>query len=116
MRLFSDRIDGITLQKTTFPKQPEKPYASINAIRYTLATLISDADAEILCGPFFGINYLRQADAHISSNDLTRAYKSSNIDTSKPFVIQAHDMLLAFVTTLVRVASIFEASISEVRK
>lgn len=111
-RLFSDRVDAVTLQQTTLPKQPKEPYAAINAIRYTLGTMIPDADAEAICGPLFGIYYLRLADAHLPGNDLDRAYKSANVDPSKPFVIQAHDMLVAFVTTLVRVAAIIEASIS----
>ena len=109
-RLFSDRVDAVTLQQTTLPKQPKEQYAAINAIRYTLATMMPDDDAEAMCAPLFGIYYLRVADAHLPGGDLEGAYKRANVDPSKPFIVQAHDMLVAFVTTLVRIATIIEAS------
>jgi len=114
-RLFSDRVDAVTLQQTTLPKPPKEPYAAINAIRYTLATMMPGEDAEAMCAPLFGIYYLRVADAHLPGGDLERAYKSANIDPSKPFVVQAYDMLEAFVVALVRIATIIEASVGDER-
>lgn len=110
-RLFSDRLDAATLQKTTLPNQPQKPYGSLKALEHTLGTIIPPAEAATLCSALFGIYDLRLADAHLPGRDLESAYQRANIDRTKPLIIQGHDMILAFTLSLIRIANIIEASI-----
>ena len=113
-RLFSDRLDAGTLQKTALPDPPKQPYGSLKALEHTLATIIPAGDAATMCSALFGIYDLRLADAHLPGRDLESAFRRANIDRTKPLIIQGHDMILALTLSLVRIATIIEASIPTV--
>ena len=112
-RLFSDRLDAVTLQKTTLPNPPTQRYGLLKALEHTLGTLIPPANAATFCSALFGIYDLRLADTHLPGRDLESAYQRANIDRVKPLIVQGHDIILTFTSSLIRIAAIIEASIND---
>jgi hypothetical protein len=109
-RLFADRIDASTLQRTALNPLPNPPLKSLKALEEMVATLVTRPHARKLCAPLFGIRDLRLADAHPESGDDASALKRANVDPTAPLITQGRSMLIAFVVTVNEFAKVFEAA------
>jgi len=105
-RLTAESIEVVPLHHLVAPPKGEK-WGSLKSLEKALATRIPKAEAHSIMGPLFGVNDLRQADAHLPSNDLQSSFDLAGIDRNAPFVTQGMQMLDTCASTLVKIARNF---------
>lgn len=102
-RLTAESMDAASLQKVVAPPKGEK-WGSLKSLERVLATKVTADEAHSLMGPLFGINNLRQADAHLPSNDLHTSFVLIGVDENAPLIIQGYQLLHSCVSTLFSLA------------
>lgn len=106
-RVTADSIDGTQLQKLV-PSSSGEHWGSLKSLEKYLGTIIPEAYAKLVMGPLFAIYDLRLADAHLPKSDYGRQFQLLGIHEENPFVWQGYEMLHSCVSTIYRIAEIFE--------
>lgn len=106
-RVTADSIDGTQLQKLVSSSSKEH-WGSLKSLEKYLGTIIPEVYAKRVMGPLFSIYDLRLADAHLPKSDYGRQFQLLGIHEENPFVWQGYEMLHSCVSTIYRIAEIFE--------
>lgn len=104
-RITADSLDKKELQKVLNLPDKEK-LGSLKSLEKLIAVSADENRARTIMGPLFGIYYLRLADAHLASADLTDALDLININQKDPFIVQGFTMLDSTVWSLVQIIRI----------
>lgn len=109
-RVTADSIDGAQLQKLVPPPAGER-WGSLKSLEKYLGSIIPEIYAKRVIGPLFAIYDLRLADAHLPKSDYKTQFQLLGILEENPFVWQGYEMLHSCVSTIYKVAEIFENKI-----
>ena len=107
VRLTAENIDASALQKKVPPPKNPK-LGSLKSLENVIALEIGAEQAHTTIGPLFGLNDLRQADAHLPGSKLGSALKVVGVDQNWPFVFQGLQLLDICVTTLYRISNVLD--------
>jgi len=107
-RATAESFDAKQLQKLAPPPKDVK-WGSLKSLENLLTTKIHPSLAKGIMGPLFGINELRQADAHLTSSDVRDSLKLSGVDETKPYVMQGFQLLDSCVSTLSAICKAIES-------
>ncbi len=108
-RVTVESMDGVALAKLA--AVPAKMKAgSIKHLETVLAGFIDQAEARKITAVLVGVNELRQADAHLPSQDLDKAMNLAGITQRDDTVTQALQMLDSLVASLSEVAQILSGA------
>lgn len=111
-RLTAESIDHASLQRIVPPPKGEK-WGSLKSLEKVLATKVTADEAHFHMGPLFGVNDLRQADAHLPSGDLQPSFDLVKVDRTAPFVTQGYELLHACVSAIFSIAEAFRTASKE---
>jgi hypothetical protein len=103
-RFIIERIDVDVLKKLR-PNDP-KDIGSLKRLERMLNDLGNNG-REIIA-PFIGINELRQADAHLPSDNLENSYRLAEIDFSSPYPIIAKKLISTLANRIYVIANIIK--------
>lgn len=108
IRVVTEDMDETAMNRVLGYPQPA--LKSLRAIEALLERTHRKEKVQAICTPLFGINKLRQADAHLPSRSLDESLAKAGIDQSLPPVLQGRDLLTACVTALWALGDMFGAS------
>lgn len=97
-----ERIDTSLIKTIVKPPKDEK-WGHLKSFEKLLSLKIDPKTAHDLLSPIWGIYSLRGSDAHLTSEDISEAYKVCNIDEAQPFVIQARQLIRCATDTLYQI-------------
>ena len=106
-RVTADSIDGTRLQKLVPPPEGER-WGSLKSLEKYLCTIVPEDYAKRVMGPLFAIYDLRLADAHLPKSNYRTQLQLIGIHEEEPFVWQGYEMLHSCVSTIYRIAEVFE--------
>ncbi|MCY4656000.1 MAG: hypothetical protein OXC80_04195 [Gammaproteobacteria bacterium] len=106
-RIFAESLD-IVLLRICINGSVDENLRSLKLLVKFLAQKIGTEDANSMMGPLFGIQELREGDAHPPSSDYSKEFEKIGIDRSHSLVVQGHDLIAIFVETLNRVSATIE--------
>jgi len=99
-RLLMERVDVDAVREAAVFSAKEK-LGSLKSIERMLATLIDPASARAMMGPLFGINDLRNADAHLGSSLIDSGLERAGVDNDDISPVrQGRQLLEAFVDSV----------------
>lgn len=98
MRVVADTMDKKAMNHLL--GKPDPAFGSLKALEAILQRTYPHAEVQAICGPLFGINELRQADAHPPTGSLDDSLAKSGVDKTLPPVLQGRDLLTKRVTAL----------------
>jgi len=98
-RLTGERIDSTEIKAIVTPKKKEE-WGSLKSLEKLLAVQIGDEKSYELFTPLWGIYTLRNADTHLPSEDLSKAYKDCNVDRKQPLITQGYQLIQSCVSCL----------------
>lgn len=102
-RVLMERVDIDAVREAAAIPAKEK-IGSLKAIERLLATLTDPATARAMMGPLFGVNDLRNADAHLGSSLIDSGLERVGVDASDvPPVGQGLQLLETFVEAVRRI-------------
>jgi hypothetical protein len=107
-RLTADSIDASAIQRLVSPPKDTK-WGSLKSLEKLLATRIDAGEAHAMMSPLFGIYELRQADAHLPSQESNEALDLVRVDQSAPYVIQGYQLLHACVNTIYSIYDVIKS-------
>jgi hypothetical protein len=99
-RLFIERVDVDAVVAALSLSKGDKKPGSLKAIEKLVGHLRSDADAQNMMAPLFGIYDLRLADAHLGSSLVASGKARAGINDAEPATMQCRRLLQSFVDTL----------------
>lgn len=105
-RLVVESMDGVALTKL-IPAPKSVKAGSIKHLEHALAKFVEPERARQVTAPLVGINELRNADAHLPSQDLDKSMNLAGVTLKADPVGQALQMLDSLVESLSGVARIF---------
>jgi hypothetical protein len=109
-RLFAERLNTAEL-KTLVPLKKGEKFGSLKVLENCIRSVSSADDAGHVMAPFFGINELRQADAHLPRSELIHSLDKCGVDSATPPVSQGSQMIHTMVLSMREIARVFlEAS------
>lgn len=97
-RVIADDMDGKAMNRLL--GKPDPALGSLKALEAILHRTYPKPQVQAICGPLFGINELRQADAHPPANSLDESLAKAGVDKTLPPVLQGRDLLSVCVTAL----------------
>lgn len=99
-RLLMERVDVDVLREVANIPAKDK-IGSLKAIERLLGTLTEPAEARTMMGPLFGINDLRNADAHLGSSLIESGFERAKVDRANTSTVdQGRQLLSTFVETV----------------
>lgn len=105
-RVIVESLNGSALSKLSAPPDQMKP-GSVKHLETSLQKGVSLEEARALTKVLVGINELRQADAHLPSSELAKAFELVGVDPLANPVVQGRLMLESLVESLVQMEQIF---------
>jgi hypothetical protein len=97
-RVVADAMDKKLMNRLL--GDPDPPLGTLRALEAILRLAHPEANVQAICRPLFGINELRQADAHPPSGSLDQSMAKAGVNPSLPYVVQGRDLLNECVTAL----------------
>ncbi|RWX35237.1 hypothetical protein [Rhizobium leguminosarum] len=105
VRLLADRMDVGALQAAA-PPPKGVTWGSLKSLEKYLGTIITQDDARKLMGPLLGAYNLRIADAHLSSKELTDAFRLAQVDPDASRLEQGMQLLSSVCGTIDQIGKI----------
>ncbi|MGO8003378.1 hypothetical protein [Rhizobium ruizarguesonis] len=105
MRLLADRMDVGALQAAA-PPPKGVTWGSLKSLEKYLGTIITQDDARKMMGPLLGAYNLRIADAHLSSKELTDAFRLAQVDPDASRLEQGMQLLSSVCGTIDQIGKI----------
>jgi hypothetical protein len=107
-RLIADRIDVSAIQRVV-PPPKDVVWRSLKTLENLVARGIGSEAARELMGPLFGAQELRQADAHLPSDDLHASLRLAGVDASQPYVHQGVSLLSTCVSSIFAIVKVLQS-------
>lgn len=107
-RIFGERINSKAIKEIVTPKKGEA-WGALKSLEKLLAREIGEQKAYEMFGALWGIYDLRNADSHISSGDLKKAYTLCAIDENAPIISQSFQLLNVFVDSIFSICHVLES-------
>lgn len=107
-RLTADCISTKALHSLVPPPKNEK-WGSLKSLERVLATKIPPGTAREVLGPLVGTYELRNADAHLSSQQHTEALRLVNISEGAPYITQGYQLIHSCVSALCTISEVIES-------
>lgn len=111
-RLTADSIDAAELQKLVAPPNGTK-WGSLKSLENLLAKRIDPNLARMMLGPLVGIYELRNADAHLASQESADALTLLRLDQNAPYVTQGYQLLHVCVNSIWSICQVIKGWIDE---
>ncbi len=106
-RITADSFDSQSIQAIVIPSKGEK-WGSLKSVEKLLTEKIEVEFARKITAPLVGTYELRLADAHLPSSKISEAYNLIGIDSTQPYIHQAHHMLHQCVTSIFTIIDIIQ--------
>jgi len=102
-RLIADSLDAEAMQSIVAPPKKTK-WGSLKSLENLLASRYDRDFIRKMMASLVGVYELRHADAHLPSSKIEDAFKLIDLDRTKPFIHQGHQMLHQVVSSLYGIA------------